>query len=123
MRDAGAAGSVGRIGESEWNFRLRIASSAALPSSGHRNISCRSFSRGTMRGTNAHHAIVARQNDDALVAADQTVWRCPGIGGRTPAERWGELAMTFRVSAVAVCRSSASLVSLNSRAFSIAITA
>ena len=35
----------------------------------------------------------------------------------------GELAMTFRMSAVAVCRSSASLVSLNSRAFSIAMTA
>ena len=34
-----------------------------------------------------------------------------------------ELAMTFRMSAVAVCRSSASLVSLNSRAFSTAITA
>jgi hypothetical protein len=35
----------------------------------------------------------------------------------------GELAITFRMSAVAVCRSSASLVSLNSRAFSIAMTA
>jgi hypothetical protein len=35
----------------------------------------------------------------------------------------GELAITFRMSAVAVCRSSASLVSLNSRAFWIAITA
>ena len=33
----------------------------------------------------------------------------------------GELAMTFRMSAVAVCRSSASFVSLNRRAFSIAI--
>src|SRR5262245_52440694 len=35
----------------------------------------------------------------------------------------GELAITFRMSAVAVCRSSASLVSLNSRTFWIAITA
>jgi hypothetical protein len=35
----------------------------------------------------------------------------------------GELAMTFRISAVAVCRSSASFVSLKSRTFSIAITA
>ena len=35
----------------------------------------------------------------------------------------GELAITFRISAVAVCRSSASFVSLNSRVFSIAITA
>ena len=35
----------------------------------------------------------------------------------------GELAMTFRISAVAVCRSSASFVSRNSRAFWIAITA
>ena len=35
----------------------------------------------------------------------------------------GELAMTFRISAVAVCRSSASRVSLNSRTFSIAMTA
>ena len=31
--------------------------------------------------------------------------------------------MTLRISAVAVCRSSASLVSLNRRTFSIAITA
>ncbi len=35
----------------------------------------------------------------------------------------GELAMTLKISAVAVCRSSASLVSLNKRTFSIAITA
>jgi len=35
----------------------------------------------------------------------------------------GELAITFRISAVAVCRSSASLVSLNSRVFSMAMTA
>ena len=35
----------------------------------------------------------------------------------------GELLITSRISAVAVCRSSASLVSLNSRTFSIAITA
>ena len=35
----------------------------------------------------------------------------------------GELAITFRISVVAVCRSSASCVSLNSRTFSIAITA
>ena len=35
----------------------------------------------------------------------------------------GELAMTFRISAVAVCRSSERWVSLNSRAFWIAITA
>ena len=35
----------------------------------------------------------------------------------------GELLMTRRISAVAVCRSSASCVSLNSRTFSIAITA
>ena len=34
-----------------------------------------------------------------------------------------ELLMTFRISAVAVCCSSASFVSLNSRTFSIAITA
>ena len=35
----------------------------------------------------------------------------------------GEAAMTLRISAVAVCRSSASLVSLSRRTFSIAITA
>ena len=35
----------------------------------------------------------------------------------------GELAMTFRISAVAVCRSSASCVSWNCRTFWIAITA
>ncbi len=43
---------------------------------------------------------------------------------RTPAaRRWASWLMTRRISAVAVCRSSASCVSLNSRAFWIAITA
>ena len=35
----------------------------------------------------------------------------------------GDDAMTFKTSAVAVCRASASCVSLNSRVFSMAITA
>ena len=35
----------------------------------------------------------------------------------------GELLITLKISAVAVCRSNASLVSSNSRTFSIAITA
>ncbi len=45
------------------------------------------------------------------------------IASNTGCTSDGELAITFRMSAVAVCRSSASCVSLNSRTFSIAITA
>ena len=45
------------------------------------------------------------------------------IASNTGCTSDGELAITLRMSAVAVCRSSASCVSLNSRAFSIAITA
>ena len=45
------------------------------------------------------------------------------IASNTGCTSDGELAMTLRISAVAVCRSSASLVSLNRRTFSIAITA
>ena len=45
------------------------------------------------------------------------------IASNTGCTSSGELAITFRMSAVAVCRSSASCVSLNSRTFSIAITA
>ena len=49
--------------------------------------------------------------------------RCSTIASNTGCTSVGELLMTFRISAVAVCRSSASLVSLNRRTFSIAITA
>ena len=49
--------------------------------------------------------------------------RCSTIASNTGCTSDGELAITFRISAVAVCRSSASCVSLNSRAFSMAITA
>ena len=45
------------------------------------------------------------------------------IASNTGCTSDGELAITFRMSAVAVCRSSASRVSLNSRAFSMAIAA
>ena len=45
------------------------------------------------------------------------------IASNTGCTSEGELAITLRMSAVAVCRSSASCVSLNSRTFSIAMTA
>ena len=45
------------------------------------------------------------------------------IASKTGCTSAGELAMTFRISAVAVCRSSASRVSLNRRTFSMAMTA
>ena len=45
------------------------------------------------------------------------------IASNTGCTSDGEQAITLRMSAVAVCRSSASLVSLNSRVFSIAIRA
>ena len=64
---------------------------------------------------------VQKQHDAAAVeqvAAIAARWR------RTPAGcRSSSCPSTRRTSAVAVCRSSASLVSLNSRTFSIAITA
>ena len=60
--------------------------------------------------------IVAEHGSNSLAALFTTA-------SNTGCTSDGELAMTFRMSAVAVCRSSASLVSLNSRAFSMAITA
>ena len=45
------------------------------------------------------------------------------IASNTGCVSLGELLMTRKISAVAVCRSSASLVSLKSRVFSMAITA
>ena len=45
------------------------------------------------------------------------------IASNTGCTSDGEQAITLRISAVAVCRSSASLVSLNRRTFSMAITA
>jgi hypothetical protein len=45
------------------------------------------------------------------------------IASNTGCTSAGELAMTFRISAVPVWRSSVSCVSLNRRTFSIAITA
>ena len=47
----------------------------------------------------------------------------PTIASNTGCTSVGDSLMTLRISAVAVCRSSASLVSLNRRTFSIAITA
>ena len=60
--------------------------------------------------------IVAEHGSNSLAALFTTA-------SNTGCTSDGELAMTFRMSAVAVCRSSASCVSLNSRAFSMAITA
>ena len=45
------------------------------------------------------------------------------IASNTGCVSVGELLITFRISEVAICRSSASFVSLNKRTFSIAITA
>ena len=82
------------------------------------------------------------QSGPELVAGDATNWSSrspdrtrrprespnsrialPTIASNTGCTSVGELLMTLRISAVAVCRSSASLVSLNRRTFSIAITA
>ena len=66
-----------------------------------------------------------------FVAKRQTAVECPpssrfelaAIASKTGCTSPGEEAMTLRISAVAVWRSSASLVSLSRRTFSIAITA
>ena len=50
-------------------------------------------------------------------------WQLSRILSNTGAASATELLMTLRISAEAVCRSSASRVSLNSRTFSMAITA
>ena len=49
--------------------------------------------------------------------------RAAAMASNTGCTSVGDSLMTFRISAVAVCRSSASWVSLNRRTFSIAITA
>jgi hypothetical protein len=59
-----------------------------------------------------------RRNSPAFAREPRVTLRSTRAGDSV-----GELLMTLRISAVAVCRSSASLVSLNRRTFSIAITA
>src|SRR6266849_1194885 len=57
------------------------------------------------------------------LAAPVSVVAARAIASKVGWTSVGELEMTRRISAVAVCRSSASRVSVSSRAFSIAITA
>ena len=67
--------------------------------------------------------LAADARNDHRRVRQQAQPRFATIASNTGCTSVGELAMTLRISAVAVCRSSASLVSLNRRTFSIAITA
>ena len=62
-------------------------------------------------------------NTSATALPANSRWQLATIASNTGCVSVTEPLMTRRISAVAVCRSSASLVSLNSRAFWIAITA
>ncbi len=65
----------------------------------------------------------SRKRQTAPVYPPRSRFELAAIASNTGWTSPGDAAITFRISAVAVCRSSASLVSLNSRAFSIAMTA
>jgi hypothetical protein len=67
--------------------------------------------------------VAGRRAYVSRVGTQKSAMRLRAIASKTGCTSEGELAMTLRISAVAVCRSSASLVSLNRRTFSIAITA
>ena len=69
-----------------------------------------------------HLPVVAHQRD-AKAAPLNSRWQLSRIFSNTGCASATELLMTCSTSAVAVCRSSASCVSLNRRTFSIAITA
>ena len=97
---------------------------------------CRSgATSGTARRRSAARGVIVadrRRMCSSSPSKRKTTSRAGPAQPRPRARRWrrtpaatsvGELLMTFRISAVAVCRSSASLVSLNRRTFSIAITA
>ena len=85
---------------------------------------CRTSSAAGLVGVNAARWTMPSTKRKTVVgeAADQP-FGAAAIASNTGCTSDGELAITLRMSAVAVCRSSASWVSLNSRAFSIAITA
>ena len=78
--------------------------------------------RDAVEGHQVHPlAVEARHAADD--GATQHAWRARQWPRTPAARRSGDSLMTFRISAVAVWGSSASLVSLNSRAFSMAIAA
>ena len=68
-------------------------------------------------------AVSSRKRKTAVEKPPSSRLALLAIASNTGVVSDGELAITFRMSDVAVCRSSASCVSLNSRVFSIAITA
>ena len=75
------------------------------------------------RGMGRQIKLVADDAGDECGPAAKQALGAVAIASNTGFMSDGEPAITFRMSAVAVCRSSASLVSLNSRVFSIAMTA
>ncbi len=92
--------------------------------SGAGNMALRAASASGSVNVNALRCITPSTSRNTVVdSASTSRFDRAAIASNTGCTSEGELAMTFRMSAVAVCRSSASLVSLNRRAFSMAITA
>ena len=69
------------------------------------------------------HQFAVETCGEHRTTAPQSTRARSAIASKTGCTLVGEPLMTRRISAVAVCRSSASWVSLNRRTFSIAITA
>ena len=105
-RMARAEGARSRSDGIGYNRRVRSTSKSSIEPAAAFQCSLLSFSV----------VIVAAQGSNSCAAL-------PTIASNTGCTSAGELAITFRMSAVAVWRSSASWVSLNRRTFSIAITA
>ena len=105
---------------------LRIAIAAArAPPSGTRERSARRLAAPARRGAgDVQHSVVVEQEDAERRRVAQRAAQLSRIVSNTGCRVGAELLMTRRISAVAVCCSSAlACVSLNSRTFSIAITA
>ena len=107
-----------------WVSPLRTSMNGGKSEMGLGNAACRASSATALVGVNATRCSASPTKRITVVEKPPSSrFALVAIASNTGCTSEGELAMTFNTSAVAVCRSSASCVSLNSRAFSIAISA
>ena len=95
-----------------------------MSASGLGNDACRASSAAGFVRVNATKNIVPSTKRHTVVEIPPSrLFAVVAIASKTGCTSEGELAITFNISAVAVCRSSACCVSSKRRAFSIAIRA
>jgi hypothetical protein len=104
--------------------RCTISTNGALPLMGIGKVARSIASASALTGVNAARSTISPSMRTTVVACPPTsLFARSAIASKTGCTSEGERAITFRMSAVAVCRSNASFVSLNSRTFSMAMTA